>query len=175
MISAREKPQTESMEPAIPTLATNSRESSTTQFAAESATTGFVSLVGRALFTVAFLASVPAHFGPVDVGFAVAAGVPFAKQVVPVLGVVMLVASIGVLLGYRTKLSAWILVLFLVPVTLTMHNFWHAKDAMLAGIQRGMFIRNVSIIGGGLIMSQFGGGRWSLDALRKSGRSRRDS
>ena len=96
----------------------------------------------------------PAHFGPVDLRFAAAAGVPLAYIVVPATGVLALIGSISVLLGYRGwKLGAWrLLVLFLVPVTLIMHNFWGAKDAMMAQLQMGMFTRNVTIIGGALLL-----------------------
>jgi putative oxidoreductase len=132
---------------------------------------GALSLLGRILLTAVFFISVPAHFGPVDVRFAVAAGVPFANLVVPATGLLALVGSISVLLGYRTRLGAWLLILFLVPVTLVMHNFWATNDAARAQLQMGMFIRNVSIIGGLFLTSQFGGGPWSLDARRNSHRS----
>ena len=128
------------------------------------------SLLGRALVTVVFFVSVPAHFGPVDLRYAVAAGVPMAKVVVPATGLLALIGSISVLLGYRAKLGAWLLVLFLVPVTLTMHQFWSAQDAMMAQLQMGMFIRNLAIIGGALMISQYGPGPWSLDGRRNSRR-----
>jgi uncharacterized membrane protein YphA (DoxX/SURF4 family) len=49
-----------------------------------------------------------------------------------------------------------------------MHKFWAANDPMMSQLQWGMFTRNVSIIGGLLLLSQFGPGAWSLDARRKS-------
>jgi putative oxidoreductase len=52
-----------------------------------------------------------------------------------------------------------------------MHHFWTAKDAMMAQLQMGMFIRNLAIVGGALMISQFGAGPWSLDGLRNSHRS----
>jgi putative oxidoreductase len=130
----------------------------------------FISFLGRILLTVVFFASVPAHFGPVDLGYAKAAGVPFATLVVPATGVLALIGSISVLLGYKTKLGAWLLILFLVPVTLTMHKFWATTDAGMAQLQMGMFLRNVSIIGGLLVVTQLGGGPWSLDGRRNSPR-----
>ncbi len=62
---------------------------------------------------------------------------------------------------------AWLLVLFLVPVTLAMHNFWAVHDPMMAQIQMAMFMKNVSILGGALLISQFGSGPLSLDSRRK--------
>ena len=147
----------------------NFQRSSASQ--SDTTATALFSLLGRVLITVVFFVSVPAHFGPVDLRYAVAAGVPMAKLVVPATGLLALIGSISVLLGYRAKLGAWLLVLFLVPVTLTMHQFWGAKDPMMAQLQMGMFIRNLAIVGGALMISQFGPGPWSLDARRNSLRS----
>lgn len=149
-------------------LEANATGLSATQSVPGTAAMGFVSLLGRLLLTIVFFVSVPAHFGPVDLRYAIAAGVPMARLVVPATGVLALIGSLSVLLGYRAKLGAWLLVLFLVPVTLTMHQFWGAKDAMMAQLQMGMFIRNVAIVGGALMISQFGPGPWSLDARRNS-------
>jgi putative oxidoreductase len=56
---------------------------------------------------------------------------------------------------------------FLIPVTLAMHNFWAVKDPMTAQIQMAMFVKNMSMLGGALLISQFGAGPLSLDAKRK--------
>jgi putative oxidoreductase len=133
------------------------------EFQQTSAAEDFLTFLARVLLTIVFFASVPAHFGPVDLGFAKAAGVPLANIVVPATGILQLIGAISVLLGYKTKLGAWLLILFLAPVTLVMHQFWSVSDPMLRQLQQGMFIRNLAIIGGLLIVSQFGGGAWSLD------------
>ena len=68
------------------------------------------------------------------------------------------------------RVEAWFLAIFLVPVTLTMHNFWAMKDPMMAQIQMAMFTKNLSMLGGALLISQFGAGPLSLDAKKDSGR-----
>ncbi len=137
--------------------------------ATHSNASAFVDLLGRLLITGVFFVSVPAHFGPVDLGFATAAGVPLARFVVPATGILQLIGALSVVLGYKTKIGAWLLIVFLAPVTFTMHQFWATSDPMMAQFQWGMFTRNVSIIGGLLLLSQFGPGAWSLDvAGRKS-------
>jgi putative oxidoreductase len=57
-------------------------------------------------------------------------------------------------------------VFFLVPVTLMMHKFWLVQDPMMARIQMILFMKNVSILGGALLISQFGAGPFSLDFRR---------
>ena len=54
--------------------------------------------------------------------------------------------------------------LFLVPVTLMMHKFWAVPDPMMAQMQMIMFMKNISMLGGALLISQFGAGPLSLDA-----------
>ena len=150
----------------MPNTEDTSQPSPTSKSGTETTATAFIILLGRILFTIVFFVSVPAHFGPVDLGYAKAAGVPMANVVVPAAGLLMLIGALSVLLGFRAKLGAWLLVLFLVPVTLTMHGFWGAPNGMMAQLQMGMFIRNLSIVGGALFVSQFGPGAWSLDALQ---------
>jgi putative oxidoreductase len=70
-----------------------------------------------------------------------------------------------VLLGFQTRIGAWLLVLFLVPVTAMMHNLWTSSDPLTPQIERAMFLKNVTMIGGALVISYFGAGPLSLDAL----------
>jgi putative oxidoreductase len=64
--------------------------------------------------------------------------------------------------------GAAFLVAFLVPVTLSMHAFWAVKDPMMAQIQMAMFMKNVGLLGGALLVAHFGAGPYSLDARRIS-------
>jgi uncharacterized membrane protein YphA (DoxX/SURF4 family) len=43
---------------------------------------------------------------------------------VPLAGVLSIVGGFSILLGYRAKVGAWLIVLFLIPVTVLMHKFW---------------------------------------------------
>jgi len=62
------------------------------------------------------------------------------------------------ILGYRAKLSGRLIVLLLIPVTLMMHKFWL--------VQMILFRKNVSMLGGALLITQFGAGPFSLDPWR---------
>jgi putative oxidoreductase len=121
---------------------------------------------GRLFYVAIFLMSGVSHFTAKPVAYAAAAGVPFPSLAVPASGVLALAGALSILLGYRARIGAWLLVLFLVPVTLMMHNFWAVKDPMMAQMQMAMFMKNVSMLGGALLISQFGAGPWSLDARR---------
>jgi putative oxidoreductase len=134
--------------------------------ATRSISQGAVVVLGRFFFALIFLMAGANHFSKQSIGYAASAGVPLASIAVPLSGVLAIVGGFSILLGYRAKLGAWIIVLFLVPVTLMMHKFWLVQDPMMAQIQMILFMKNVSILGGALLISQFGAGPFSLDARR---------
>jgi putative oxidoreductase len=123
----------------------------------------FLVPVARLFFTLIFLLSGPRHFTQAAIGYAAAQGVPFASFLVPASGVLAVVGALSVLLGYRARIGAWLLILFLVPVTFMMHNFWTIADPMMQQMQMAMFMKNVALIGGALLIWSFGSGPYSLD------------
>lgn len=127
---------------------------------------GAVVLLGRLLFATIFLTSAPFNFTKRAIGYAASQGVPLAFVAVPVAGLIALGGALSILLGYRAKIGAWLIVLFLLPVTFMMHKFWTIADPIMAQVQLTMFMKNISMLGGALLISQFGAGPFSLDARR---------
>jgi putative oxidoreductase len=125
-----------------------------------------VVLLGRFLYVLIFLLAAPNHFSKQTISYAASQGVPLASLAVPLSGLIALAGGLSILLGYRAKLGAWLIVLFLVPVTFMMHKFWIVTDSMMAQMQMVMFMKNVAILGGALLISQFGTGPFSLDRRR---------
>ena len=101
------------------------------------------------------------------IAYAASRGVPLAFLAVPFSGLLALAGGLSILLGYRARMGAWLIVLFLVGVTPMMHNFWSVTDPMIYQMQMVMFMKNVSMLGGALVVSQLGSGPWSLDSRRK--------
>ena len=91
-----------------------------------------------------------------------------ASIAVPLSGIIALAGGLSILLGYHARIGAWLIVLFLVGVTPAMHNFWAVKDPMMAQMQMIMFLKNLSMMGGALLISQWGAGPWSLDSRKNS-------
>src|SRR3981189_2784228 len=127
---------------------------------------GAVVVLGRFFFALIFLMAGANHFSRQTIAFSASQGVPLASIAVPLSGVLSIAGGLSILLGYRAKLGAWLIVLFLVPVTFMMHKFWLVQDPMMAQIQMILFMKNVSMLGGALLISQFGAGPFSLDARR---------
>jgi putative oxidoreductase len=119
-------------------------------------------LVGRILFALIFVTAFPRHFSAEGIAHAAELGVPFANVLVPISGVLALAGGLSVATGFYAKWGAWALVLFLVPVTLGMHQFWNLSDAGQRHIQLSMFAKNVSMLGGALILACYGSGPFSL-------------
>jgi putative oxidoreductase len=120
--------------------------------------------VGRVLFVLIFITSAVGHFATGMISEASAHGVPFAMILVPLAGLIALVGGVSIMLGYRARFGALLLLVFLVPVTLVMHKFWGLADAQQAMMQRIHFMKNVSMIGACLMIMHFGSGPYSLDS-----------
>jgi len=139
------------------------------------ATSNLTLLVGRVLMSVIFLGAGMSKL----TGFAgttqYMAGRPaFANMegALPILAGLAIFAELGgglsLLLGWMTRLGALGLALFLLPTTFVFHNFWtYPPEA--ATMQQVMFLKNISIIGGLLILSVAGAGAYSVDGRKKSG------
>ena len=134
---------------------------------AESVLTGLIVVAGRALFAFIFILASPRQFQSAAVNAAAQHGVPMAQILVPISGVLAGLGGLSILLGYRAKIGAWLIAIFLLAVTPVMHNFWAIADPAMAQAQMVNFMKNVSMLGGALLITQFGGGPWSLDAWRK--------
>jgi putative oxidoreductase len=124
--------------------------------------------IGRVFLSLIFIISSVGNFSSSAIGYAAAHGVPAPSFFVPLAGVLALVGGLSILFGFRTRLGAVLLVLFLVPVTLFMHRFWAVADPQRAMIDQVMFMKNVSILGGVLLLLYFGGGPMSMDVRRRT-------
>jgi putative oxidoreductase len=131
---------------------------------AHGAAASYLVPVGRVLFSLIFITASLSHFTSGAVAYAASQGVPMAGVVVPLAGLLALVGGLSVAFGFHAKLGAWLLVAFLVPVTLMMHRFWAVHERAMAQVQMAMFMKNVSLLGAALLITYFGAGPKSLDA-----------
>lgn len=118
---------------------------------------------GRALAGVLFLVS---GIGKV-LGFAGvatwmnAAGIPAAGVVLVATILLEIGGGLALVTGFQARIAAAALALFLVPVTLIFHGFWNA-DAAAFQNQLNHFLKNLSILGGMLVIVQAEGARQAL-------------
>lgn len=122
-------------------------------------------LLGRILFSAIFIAASFGHFSRSTIQYATAHGIPAAEIAVPLAGIIALLGGVSVAIGYRARWGAWLIVIFLVPVTFMMHNFWMINDPAMREVQQAMFMKNISMLGGALLITYFGAGPLSVDGL----------
>lgn len=125
-----------------------------------------VVFLGRILFSLLFLMGSFNHFKGQTIAYAASQGVPLASIAVPISGVLALLGGLSILLGYKAKPGGWLIALFLIGVTPMMHKFWGVSDPMMQQMQMIMFFKNLSMLGGALLITQFGAGPWSVDNRR---------
>jgi putative oxidoreductase len=82
-----------------------------------------------------------------------------------------LAGGFSVLLGYKARLGALALFLFLIPVTLTFHNFWTYPEDQKQQ-QMIMFMHNLTLMGGLLLLMSYGPGPFSLDRRNSTSHGR---
>ena len=93
-------------------------------------------------------------------------GLPALAILVWVVIAIEILGGLALILGYHTRVVALGLALFTLGASIVGHPFWAApQDA--AFIAQLLFIKNIAILGGLLVLSSSGAGSFSLDA-RKS-------
>ena len=86
------------------------------------------------------------------VGYTAIHGIPFPKMGVVVATVLILIGGLGVVLGVYPTISLYALVLFMVPVTFSMHAFWKITDPNERRIERVQFLKNMALLGAILML-----------------------
>jgi len=123
-----------------------------------------VVLVGRILLAAMFVIS---GWGKLTgfagtAGYIASEGLPFPQLLAAAAIVIEFGGGLLILLGWKTRWSALALAVFLVIITPIFHNFWSAPpDAHMEQVIN--FQKNVSILGGMLLLYVLGPGRYSLD------------
>ena len=131
----------------------------------------YIPLIGRILFSLIFVSSgIMGHMVGLTgtAAYAASQGLPMPTVLVLVAGIIAVLGGLSIMLGYKAKLGALLIVVFLIPVTFTMHNFWTISDPMARTMQMSLFMKNVSLIGAALMIAYFGSGPVSIDANPKA-------
>ena len=118
-----------------------------------------LTLTACVLFTSLFWLSGVTHFTnvPYYVGLMPEA-FPLKEFWVYVSGIVELAASAMILFDWRPRLGGWLLIAFLLPVTVVVHGheMIYAEDAAMRAIQQASFIKGFALVGAALFFTQVG-------------------
>lgn len=108
------------------------------------------------------------HFSVQAAEYAASKGVPLASVLVPLSGIIAFLGALSIILGYKTRIGAFLIIIFLIPVTFMMHDFWNITDVMMKQAQMAHFMKNISMTGATLLILYFGSGPISLDSGNKN-------
>jgi len=111
-------------------------------------------IAGRIIFGGYWIYSGLMHFMGLEAlsGYAGMKGVPQPKLAVALTGALIFLAGLAILLGVYIEWATLALVVFLVPVTFVMHNFWTASDPNARMMDMAMFFKNIALLGASLIL-----------------------
>ena len=126
-----------------------------------------LALAGRILLALMF---VLAGFSKIagfagTVGYMQSKGIPAAEVLAGLTILLEIGGGLALMFGFMTRWAALALAAFTLLASLIFHNFWAVPEAQRM-VQNLMFMKNLSVIGGLLVLAAIGPGRWSVDARR---------
>lgn len=118
-----------------------------------------INLLARFLFCSLFLLSGITHFTNIlyYVGLMPEA-VPYKVLLIWISGIVELAGAIMILFNRMPRLGGWLLILFLLPVTVVVHGYemLNATDETIRALQQAHFLKGFALMGAALLITQLG-------------------
>jgi putative oxidoreductase len=123
-----------------------------------------MALFGRVLLALVFLLSGIGKLRGFDgtVAYISSVGLPLPSVLAALALALEIVAGVALILGYRTRWAALALAAFTLVAAFLFHNFWSMPEQAQV-MQQIMFLKNLAIAGGLLMVAAYGPGAWSLD------------
>jgi putative oxidoreductase len=128
-----------------------------------------LALIGRILLAWLF---VPAGYAKIagfagTAGYIASKGIPFPEVCAAIAVAAELGLGLMLLVGWQARWAALGLAIFVAVITPLFHNYWAMPEAQQM-MQKQAFNKNLAIVGGLLVVSAFGAGRFSLDGRRRA-------
>ena len=137
---------------------------------------GIITVVGRICLAAIFLMSA----GGINILNFADVTEYMADERVPLPGVALAGAigflvygGLSLIVGFRARLGAALLLVFLLAATYFFHDFWTFEDAQARQQQMIQFMKNLALMGAMLFILANGPGPWSLDAWAARRRRKR--
>src|SRR3989344_4850437 len=92
----------------------------------------YLFILGRILYGGYFVLSGWNHFSKTEMltSYAGSKGVPIPNTAVLFSGLLIFLGGLSVLTGIMAPLGLWLIIVFLIPVSFKMHDFWKDTDPM---------------------------------------------
>ncbi len=120
-------------------------------------------LIGRIFFGGYFIMAGYNHLANLQAmsGYAKYKNVPAPGLAVGGTGVMLVLGGLSVVLGLLPVLGLLLLILFLIPTSLMMHNFWTIEDPAERIAEQVNFLKNIGLTGASLAL-MYGAASWPL-------------
>jgi uncharacterized membrane protein YphA (DoxX/SURF4 family) len=108
-----------------------------------------LNLIGRIVVGLYFVFNGFNHFSQLNnmAGYAQSKGVPAAKLAVLVTGLLLLLGGLSFVFNYLLNAGIVLLLVFLIPTTFIMHNFWKVQDQQMKIVEMVNFLKNLALVG----------------------------
>jgi putative oxidoreductase len=93
--------------------------------------------------------------------------VPYATVLGWIGAAVEFVGGLALVLGAWTRCGALMIIVFTIIATLIGHRYWEIADAAARRMQQSHFAKNITIIGGLVLLFVTGAGKFSVDGWRR--------
>ena len=130
-------------------------------------TQGVPILIARILLALMFVLAGFSKFAGLEgtAGYIASKGLPMPQVLAFATALLEVVGGVMLIVGWQARWAALALVAFTALASVIFHNYW-SLPADKQMIDQLMFMKNVSIVGGLLMVFGFGAGSLSLDGRR---------
>jgi len=124
--------------------------------------------LARAMLAATFIISAVRHLTHWSVALDEMAGDAMPRSSLLLIGSVALrlAGGLSVLLGFRARSGAALLLVFVVPAAFLAHDFWMMPEARRTH-EAVEFLNNMAIAAGALLVVLNGAGAWSIDSIQE--------
>jgi putative oxidoreductase len=129
--------------------------------------TAAVAVIARVLLAAMFILAGISKFGNLEgtAGYIASGGLPLASLLAPLVALLEVAGGVALIVGFQARWAALALGLFTLLATVLFHAYW-AMPAEQQFVQQLMFMKNLAVAGGLLLVFVLGAGPASLDARR---------
>jgi len=123
--------------------------------------------VARVLIALMFVIAGLSKFGNLagTAGYIASKGLPLPVALAFLTAALEVIGGLAILVGFQARSAAFALAVFTLVASVLFHNYW-AMPADQQMVQQLMFMKNLSVAGGLLLLAALGAGAYSLDARR---------
>ena len=119
-------------------------------------------LIARILISIIFILAGFSKFGNIGgtAGYIASIGLPASTALAWLAAIFEAVAGLMILVGFQTRLTSWALAAFCIFTGVVFHNNFGDQTQMI------LFMKNIAIAGGFILLAVTGAGALSVDGRR---------